>query len=168
MSISEKELAKILAKGHCKLSVASNGAPQIARASLSRPSRSKSGIREDLQMFFRSTWEANYARYLNWLVANKQILKWEYETEEFELFRTVKGKRVEYKRGNRFYKIDFKIYNLNGLIEYHEIKGYLDSKSVTKLKRFRRCYPHLVIKLIDAQAYYSIQRQFRGNLPNWE
>ena len=53
------------------------------------------GKREDLNnLFVRSSWEANYARYLNWLVGLGEIKSWEYEPEEFE-FKTI-------KKGNRF------------------------------------------------------------------
>ncbi|HRH46951.1 MAG TPA: hypothetical protein PKY82_35215, partial [Pyrinomonadaceae bacterium] len=99
MKYTEQQLESLLAKGHCKL-VSGSG----VFISPKNTNRSRSGFRADLQLFVRSAWEGNYARYLNWLVQNKQITRWEYETEEFELFRTIRGKRVEYKRGNRFYK----------------------------------------------------------------
>ena len=35
--------------------------------------------------FFRSRWEANYARYLEWLCSIGQIAKWEHEPQTFWL-----------------------------------------------------------------------------------
>lgn len=44
--------------------------------------RSKGGIRPDLGRYFRSAWEANIARYLNFLQKHGEIESWEYESEE--------------------------------------------------------------------------------------
>lgn len=162
--ISEKELDAILKRTKCR--VISDSGKDLPGVTGHR-GRTRSGYRPDLDAFVRSAWEANYFRFLRWLVSQKQIRSVEYETEEFALFRIVKGERAEYRRGNRFYKIDFKLTNLDGSVEYHEVKGYMDATSATKLKRFRRCYPNLVLKIIDAPIYYSIRRSF-SHLPFWE
>ena len=57
--------------------------------------RAKGGTRKDLGFYVRSTWEANYARYLKWLQLNGQIEEWAYEPKTFEF--------VGIKRGSRFY-----------------------------------------------------------------
>ena len=119
------------------------------------------GKREDLGgLYVRSSWEANYTRYLNWLVEQEQILKWQYEADEF-IFKPI-------KRGCRSYLPDFKIYNLDGTIEYHEVKGWMDAKSKTKLKRMEKYYPNIKLILIDKDAYYAIRRDIRYMIPNWE
>ena len=51
-----------------------------------KPSASwKAGWREigGQRIYARSRWEANYARYLEWLRANGSIAKWEHEPETF-------------------------------------------------------------------------------------
>ncbi len=48
---------------------------------------------------------------------------------------------LEIKRGIRCYLPDFRVDNLDGSCEWHEVKGYMDSKSATKIKRFRKYYP---------------------------
>jgi hypothetical protein len=39
------------------------------------------------RLFFRSTWEANYALYLDFLVKQNQIVSWEYEPDVFIIDR---------------------------------------------------------------------------------
>ncbi len=115
-------------------------------------SRCKRGKREDLgDIFFRSKWEANYARYLNLLIEQKQIIKWEFEKETFE-FKSI-------KRGCRFYTPDFKVYNNDGSVEYYEIKGWMDDKSRTKLKRMGIYYPNVKYRLIMQKEYEEIKNK---------
>lgn len=126
-------------------------------------SRAKSGRREDLgNKFFRSTYEANYARYLNYLIANgSDIIAWEYEPDTFEF------KKI--KRGTRFYTPDFKIHLKNGHIEYHEVKGWDYPKGKTSRKRFAKYYPHLKLILIDEDFFKALKRQGVNSLiENWE
>lgn len=103
------------------------------------------------RMFFRSKWEVNYALYLDFLIKQKQIKKWEYEVDTF-WFEAI-------KRGVRSYKPDFKVYTNKGNIEYHEIKGYMDTRSKTKLKRMKIYYPEIKMILIDAPIYNDIKKK---------
>lgn len=124
-------------------------------------SRGSMGKRADLDgLFVRSSWEANYARYLNWLVGLGEIAAWEYEPDTFWF--------DEIKRGTRSYTPDFKITNNDGTVDYHEVKGWMDQKSRTKLKRMAKYYPNVKVTLIDADAYYAIARDVSGFIPNWE
>lgn len=124
-------------------------------------SRSHGGKRDDLGgRYFRSAWEANWARYLSWLVSLGEVVSWEYEPETFEF--------VNIKRGVRFYTPDFKVVNRDGTVEYHEIKGWMDPKSATKLKRMAKYYPQVKVVLIDRDAYTAVARQVRRVIPNWE
>jgi len=121
---------------------------------------SKGGKRPDLDnRYFRSSWEANWARYLNWLVEVGNILRWEYETETFEF---------PVKKGSKFYTPDFKVFNTNDSIEYHEIKGYMDDRSATKLKRMKKYYPEINVITVDKEGYYAVAKQMRDLIPNWE
>jgi predicted nuclease of restriction endonuclease-like RecB superfamily len=126
---------------------------------------SKAGARGGKRMnvdgiYFRSSWEANYSRYLNWLISVGEIAKWEFEPDTFEFFKI--------KKGNRFYVPDFKVTNNDGSIEYHEVKGWMDPRSKTKLDRMNRYYHDVKIVLIDADAYHAIAKQMRNLIPNWE
>jgi hypothetical protein len=121
----------------------------------------RGGKREDLNnMYFRSAWEANYARYLNWLISVGEIKSWKFEPDTFEF--------KEIHRGHRFYIPDFKIFNNDGSYEYHEVKGYMDAASRVKLNRMAKYYPLEKVVLIDKDQYISISRQVKNFIPNWE
>lgn len=104
-----------------------------------------------VNMYFRSKWEANYALYLDFLVKHKKIEKWYFEKDRF-IFDKIKF-------GVRSYVPDFKVYNLDGSFEYHEIKGYMDSKSKTKLKRMARYFPNTKVILIGKDEYTLLKKQ---------
>lgn len=103
------------------------------------------------KMFFRSLWEVNYALYLDFLVKQKQIKKWEYEVDTFWF--------EDIKRGVRSYKPDFKVFNNNGTVYYDEIKGYMDAKSKTKIKRMAKYYPEVVLNVIEQKEYQTLKRK---------
>lgn len=84
----------------------------------------KTGYRKDIDINVRSNWEANFIRILN---AYK--IKYEFEPTVFAF---------PIKRGVKGYTPDFYLPLTN---EWIEIKGYLDPKSKTKIKRFKRYYP---------------------------
>lgn len=102
------------------------------------------------KMYFRSKWEANYALYLAYLKKTGKIKKWEFEPDTF-WFNSI-------KRGVRSYLPDFKISDDNGF-EYHEVKGWMDKRSVTKLKRMKKYYPYIKIVLIDEPVYKDLKNK---------
>ena len=122
--------------------------------------RGQGGTREDLGFYVRSKSEANYARYLKWLEAHGQIRNWAYEPATFE-FGGI-------KRGTRYYTPDFRITNSDGWIEYHEVKGWMDPKSATQLKRMAKYFPEVKIVVIDKDTYYHLRRELKNLVPYWE
>lgn len=110
--------------------------------------------------YFRSRWEANYARYLQWLVENGKIKSWEHEPDTF-WFEKI-------KRGVRSYLPDFKVTEINGSVSYHEVKGWMDDRSATKLKRMKKYYPNVSVILVDTEAYNSIKKTMSRIIPGWE
>ena len=102
------------------------------------------------EMYFRSKAEANYALYLDWLQKEGEIEKWEYEPDIFT-FDAI-------KYGTRQYTPDFKILT-RGIIRYDEVKGFMDSKSRTKLKRMAKYYPEVAIVIIDSKCYNDIKKK---------
>lgn len=109
--------------------------------------------------FYRSTWEENYARYLEWLKVNKQIKSWAHEPKTFWFLKI--------KRGVRSYKPDFKVV-FDNRIEWHEVKGWMDSRSATKIKRMEKYYPKETIVLIDAAWFKNNSPMFSVIIPGWE
>lgn len=122
-------------------------------------SGTKSGKRADIGIYVRSAWEANYARYLNFLIRAKQIAAWEYEAETFEF---------PVKRGTRFYTPDFKVTLPDGRIEYHEVKGWMHPKGKTALARMALHHPSVKIILIQQPEYRALARRVGALIPNWE
>lgn len=125
-------------------------------------SRGKQGKRDDLNnQYFRSSWEANYARYLNFLLKHNEIYKWEFEPDTF-IFEAI-------KRGTRSYLPDFKIWETSDSQPYYvEIKGWMDAKSKTKLDRMEKYFPQIKIILLQKKEYHAIQRAVGRLIKNWE
>lgn len=82
--------------------------------------------RQDRVFFFRSSWEAKTAAWLD-----EQGLTWDYEVEQFDN-----------------YLPDFWIYDAHGNFDYLiEVKGWLSSESAAKIARFRETHPELRLEL---------------------
>lgn len=133
---------------------------EISRNGIGKPgfAISKKGKRDDLGIYVRSTWEANYARYLNWLVKLKEILSWKYENKTFEF---------PVKKGTRFYTPDFEVLTKNNVIEYHEVKGYMTQKGQTALNRMRKYYPQIKIIMVQKKEYEAIAK-IKNLIDGWE
>jgi len=124
-------------------------------------SRSRGGKREDLEgVYFRSAWEANYARYLNMLIRNGDIASWEFEPQTFEF--------IKIKRGTRAYTPDFKVFAHDGSHVWHEVKGWMDAKSKTRLARFARYFPDEKLIVVDAKWFKSANKTIGHILAGWE
>lgn len=124
-------------------------------------SRCKRGRREDLNnVFFRSGWEANYARYLNFLKEQGEIAEWEYEPLTFVFHGEI--------RGVISYLPDFRVTANDGTQVYHEVKGWMTSKDRTKLARMKKHYPAVVVRLVDEATYKALAKQCAGLIPHWE
>jgi hypothetical protein len=111
-------------------------------------------------IFFRSKWEANYALYLDFLIKQRQIKSWTYEKDVF-IFEKIKF-------GTRSYRPDFKIYNNDDTFEYHEVKGYMDARSKTKIKRMAKYYPKTKLVIIDSATYKDIRKKIGKMLKFYE
>ena len=136
----------------------------VRRMRLASPnirSSARRGRREDLGgQFFRSSWEANYARFLNLLIQQGRVKSWEFEADTF-WFEKI-------RRGVRSYTPDFKVTEPCGAIYYVEIKGWMDPKSITKIKRMAKYHPQVELRVVDSKAYKELDRLIGGAIPNWE
>ena len=110
---------------------------------------------------FRSRWEANYARYLNYHMqyGDKHVLNWEFESKTF-WFEGI-------KRGTVSYLPDFEVLTAAGT-HYIEVKGYMDRKSKTKLKRMAKYHPAVQVELVDTAAYTALEKEFQHVIVGWE
>lgn len=138
---------------------------KAARGSLARerPNTSwKAGWREigGKRKYFRSRWEANYARYLEWLKSKGEIAEWQHEPKTF-WFDGI-------KRGCMSYLPDFCVTEIGGAEAYHEVKGWMDDRSKTKIGRMARYHPTVKLIVIDGKGYRAIERAVAAIVPEWE
>jgi hypothetical protein len=112
------------------------------------------------KIYYRSLWERNFARWLEFQKQSGMIKDWLHEPQTFWF--------TEIKRGVRSYLPDFKVTNLEGDHYWVEVKGFYDSKSLTKIKRFNKYYPNESLRLIDAKWFASNNQKMRLIIPSWE
>ena len=129
---------------------------------MSKYATSKSGWREvgSTRKYYRSRWEANYARYLEFLKVNGEIEKWEHEPETF-WFKGI-------KRGVVSYLPDFRVTEKNGDIVFHEVKGWMDARSKTKIKRMAKYHPEITLIVIAAKEYKELEKKISSLIVGWE
>lgn len=125
--------------------------------------QAKGNKRADLQMYFRSRWEANYARILNF---EKKI--WTYEKERFTLLDSSGNIAVVYTP-------DFFVDN-----DYIEIKGHAQAednwdcecsrceRDKLKMMLFQEQNPDKNLKIVGKDEYRQLCRKYAGVVPNWE
>lgn len=121
----------------------------------------KSGWREigGARKYYRSGWEANYACYLEWLKQLGKIKDWAHEPKVFWF----EGLR----RGCLSYLPDFLVVENDGQEAYHEVKGWMDGKSKTKIKRMAKYHPAVKLVVIDQKAYREINMKLSAIIPGW-
>jgi hypothetical protein len=131
-------------------------APKVKRGTWDAGWREIGGKRN----YYRSRWEANYGRYLQWLKERGHIADWKHEPETF-WFEAI-------KRGVRSYLPDFRVWENDGSSALHEVKGWMDQRSRTTLKRMAKYYPDQKIVLIDGNQYRAIRLKVMRLVPGWE
>jgi hypothetical protein len=108
----------------------------------------KCGKRTDLNnQYFRSTWESNFARILNYW-----NIPWIYEPIRFYF-------------DDSTYLPDFLLVDDN---TYVEIMWKHSENKMKKLYKFNEQYPYERLTVIDEPVYESLEKEFRLKLPGWE
>jgi len=155
-----------------------------------RPREHRGGFREDLGFSVRSSYEANVARYLKWMVEVGALLRWEYEPERFWFCAEPPGFRPrcdgpkdlfpaqEFLRkrrlagvvhGHRWYVPDFKLIEREDEPAYYwEVKGWFDDPSRVRLERMALYWPGVRVVLVDSAAYRILKQRARPVCPAWE
>jgi hypothetical protein len=111
-----------------------------------RFSKCKGGYREDLKNYFRSSWEANFARILNF-----DNISWEYEKTTFILSDSLT------------YTPDFQIGNI-----FFELKGWETDKFKYKFNLFKTLYPDVIVVMIYRDKYKTLEKLYKRSIENWE
>ncbi|GAC1382259.1 MAG: hypothetical protein NVSMB30_29860 [Hymenobacter sp.] len=120
----------------------------------------KAGWREigGKRSFYRSRWEANYARVLQHELEKGAILSWEHEPDRFQF--------INHETNCRSYLPDFKVLTTAG-IAYHEVKGWLDERSKSIFRLMAAEYPDVQIVVINA-AWFKTNKHYQFILSEWE
>jgi hypothetical protein len=105
------------------------------------------GYRDDLKIYVRSGWEANFARILNYVGK-----RWSYEPRSFALSETLS------------YTPDFYVEDDD---VYYELKGRMNERSKEQLRLMSELYPNVTIVVIDGEAYNDLRKEYQ-TLINWE
>lgn len=126
--------------------------PILDEDSYGNYSRAFGGLREDLNAGFKSSWEANIARILNY-----KGVDWKYEVLSH-------GFKVE----TGYYIPDFTVYHSNSSFTILEVKGFWDSESLKKMWSFRHTYPDEELIIIDKDYYALLEKKYKQNIQNWE
>ena len=111
------------------------------------------------RIFFRSRWEYRYAMYLQLLKEKGEIIDWKHEPKIF-WFDGI-------KRGTNNYKPDFLVIHKNGAEEYIEIKGYMDAKSKTKIKRMAKYHPNVLLRVVEKDFFSKNGKLLKAVLKDW-
>lgn len=109
---------------------------------------------------FRSSWEANYSRYLELLKQAGVIAEWAYEPETFWFLKI--------RQGTRSYLPDFRVKLMDGTVFYVEVKGYLDQQSKTRMRRMASYYPEVCVLMVTKLELAAIKQMHRHLIPDWE
>lgn len=109
--------------------------------------------------FFRLAWEANFARYLQFLKDHGRIREWEHEPQRFDFPE---------RAGNNSYLPDFRVTNNDDFHEWFEVKGHLTAGGRIKMKRFLKYFPAEKLTQVDAEQYRAIDRECRNLIEGWE
>jgi hypothetical protein len=122
----------------------------------------KAGWRDigNQRIYARSRWEANIARMLEFRRTSGDLISWEHEPVTF-WFEKI-------RRGVRSYKPDFRVTESGREPYFIEVKGWMDSRSRTTLKRMAKYHPLVKLDLIDGKRYAVIKRQLQSIIPEWE
>ena len=112
--------------------------------------------------YFRSLWEMNFARYLEWLRSTNNIIDWSYEEVKFDF------SEGNYKTPPFSYLPDFKIVNKDSSTEFYEVKGYMTASSRKKLTRLEKHYPDIKITVIDKKWFSKNNGKLKKLISSWE
>lgn len=125
----------------------------------------KNGIRKDLGISFRSSWESNYARILL-----SRSIPISYEEDKFAVYKD--NGEIDF-----VYTPDFRIKE-NKI--YIELKGHANSskdwncncqrcvRDKNKMKKFKENYPDIFTIIIGKKEYAKIYKKYSSIIKNWE
>ncbi|MEI8281882.1 MAG: hypothetical protein WCG75_05720 [Armatimonadota bacterium] len=113
------------------------------------------------RIYFRSKWEANYARYLEMLkTVVGSIKEWEHEPKSFDFPKSITRPHSCLP--------DFRVTRSDGTVLYQEVKGWMDKRSRLQIARMRRYYPATELVVIKAKWFKDNEDRMRNQIHEWE
>lgn len=113
------------------------------------------GIRPDIDdsYKFRSSWEANMARLLNYL-----NLHWRFEYKRF------------YMRDGNTYLPDFLILSEDNpwKTKWLEVKGLWHKGDKRRMISFMNEFPDETLKIVTSKEYKKLEKKYKPLIKNWE
>jgi len=109
---------------------------------------------------FKSRWELKWAHFLEYQKQKGLICGWDYEPKPVFEFPV--------KRGCIDYLPDFVLYFSDKVWQYHEVKGFMDQRSRTKLKRMAKYHPKVYIRVVKRKDIQHIGKTLGLQIPGWE
>ena len=106
----------------------------------------------DKEIWFRSTWEANYARILN-----HKGIEFIFEPKWFKIPASDQYKETHYVPDFYLVKED----------RYVEIKGFIQDDDIYKMNKFVELY-NVKLELIDSLKYKELKKEFKDVIKEWE
>jgi hypothetical protein len=87
------------------------------------------------------------------------VIEWQHEPKTF-WFEGI-------KRGTNNYKPDFMVIFPSGSEEWIEIKGYMDAKSATKIKRMAKYHPDVKLRVIGKEWFKQNGGKLKNIISGW-
>lgn len=115
--------------------------------------RGRAGKRKDLDdMYFRSSWEANYARVL--------------KCSQIDYYFEQKSFLIDLPNGGKSrYTPDFYLPQHDKFIE---VKGYWMPNARIKYILFKKQYPNIKIEILDGEKYNQLKEEYKELIKEWE
>jgi hypothetical protein len=66
------------------------------------------------------------------------------------------------------YLPDFKVTDLNETYYWVEVKGFMDAKSRTKIKRFKKYFPQETLLVVSKNWFKTNSKKLKGIIKEWE
>lgn len=110
--------------------------------------------------YFRSQWEANFACYLEWQREQGLIRAWAFEPMTYFL-KGAEGQTLAYIP-------DFRVFTLSEAVIFYEVKGWMDARSILKLRLMAEQHPHVMLTVIGGAEYQELSAWAAAIVPGWE
>lgn len=107
------------------------------RARCGKSKRKGKGKIRGAKSQFKNDWERMYAERLEVRKLQKEIVSWKYEHIRLKL------------ADGANYTPDFQVVNLDGTIEFHEVKGFRRTAAILRFKFAAKTYPEYTFILVE-------------------